>query len=84
MTDETQSLGSATPNPGNLDALQELVDELIRVDVAGATEPDTVPLDATYRKSLQDLVTDEIKREDTPPDLQKLLTAALEKWAETE
>lgn len=84
MTDETENTGSVTPNPGSFDALQELVDSLIRVDVAGSDGPDTVPLDAKYRASLQELVSDEMNRDDSTPDFQKLLTAALESWAAAE
>ena len=84
MTDDTENMGSVTPNLGGLNALQELVDHLIRVDVAGSDESGTAPLNAQYRASLQELVTDEMKRDDAAPDLQKLITAALEKWAAVE
>lgn len=84
MTDETVKMGPGTSIPGSLEALQDLVDELILVDVAGSNESETAPLDAKFRASLQELVTDEMKREDAAPDLQKVLTLALAKWAAAE
>lgn len=82
MIDETEDMGPVMPAPGSPEALQELVDDLILVDVAGAGDSDHEPLSAVYRAVLQDLVTAEMKRDDTAPDLNKLLTAALQKWAD--
>jgi hypothetical protein len=82
MIDETEDVGPVMPVPGSLDALQELVDALIVVEVAGAGESDDEPFGAAYRSVLQDLVTAEMKRDDRAPALPKLLTAALQKWAE--
>ncbi|MGN6576409.1 MAG: hypothetical protein ACTHKG_12035, partial [Nocardioides sp.] len=62
MTDETEYMASVRPAPGSLEALQELVDHLILVDLAAAGESDEQPLGAAYRAVLQDLVTAEMKR----------------------
>lgn len=81
MRDETTSANSGASNPGSLAALQELVDDLIRVDVAGVDEADPGPLGAEFRVELQELVTAEMKRRDLTPDLATILAAALTKWA---
>jgi hypothetical protein len=81
MTDETTSVNSGASNPGSLAALTELVDDLIRVDVAGVSEFDAGPLGAEFRVELQELVTAEMKRGDLAPDLATVLAAALTQWA---
>lgn len=81
MTDQTARAFPGASNPGSLVALHQLVEDLIRVDVVGVDGSDDGSLGAEFRIGLQDLVTLEMNRSDSTPDLATILSAALTKWA---
>jgi len=62
--------------------LSDLVEELIDIELRGSASSAGSTLDAQYQAELQSVVTAELRQPGVEPDVQRLLTIALRRWAE--
>jgi len=83
MSEETDEPVSVMSNPDYAGSLNDLVEELVRVELdATPVVEGSAPVDSGYREQVQARVTAAFRDEAPKPDLHTLLTSALRLWAE--
>ena len=84
MSDDTQEQSPVMLDRDYAGSLNDLVEELVRVELVATPVAEGSAVDAGFREQLQARAAAALRHEAAEPDLQSLLTSALVLWAERE